>query len=42
MSSAGNVTATYLIRSMLSSSIKMDMIYRKVSIFSNNHKYESR
>ena len=33
MSSAGNATATYLIQNMSSSSIKMDMIYRKVRAF---------
>ena len=37
MSSVGNATATYLIQNMSSSSIKMDIIYRKVSIFNNNH-----
>ena len=37
MSSAGNATVTYLIQNMSSSSIKMDMIYRKVIIFNNNH-----
>ena len=40
MSSAGNATATFLIQNMLSSSIeKMEMIYRKVNIFNNNHIY---
>ena len=39
MSSAGNATATYLIQNMSSSSIKMDMIYRKLSILNNNHIY---